>query len=155
MTPSPDTGCASALATPPDPQEQATACRELLRHVCGHLGLPPQDAEGWLDTDVVLLQDIPIAMHLETQAQRLDFYADCGLPRPCDENDLYRHLLEEALSNDLPALSFALHPHSRHIVARGSLHLQATDPEGWLCAGLLLAAVDRIHHLHERFTLAT
>lgn len=126
---------------------------EVLRSLCAHLGASAEEADHILDSGCLRLEGIDFALRLNAETQHLEFYADCGLARPADERELYAHLLEQALSNDLPALAFGLHPQSGHVVAKGSLFLPAIDEEGWLCTALVLAAVDRIGELHETFAL--
>lgn len=135
------------------PDAQAQRLHELLRSLCAHLGASADETDHIVDSGCLRLEGIDFALHLNAGTQHLEFYADCGVARPADERDLYAHLLEQGLSNDLPALTFALHSQSRRIVAKGSLFLPAIDEEGWLCTALVLAAVDRIRELHETFTL--
>lgn len=136
------------------PEASQAHLRELLRNLCTQLGAGADETEHILANGCLRLEGVDVALHLNAQTQHLEFYADGGLPRPADERDLYSHLLEQALSNEIPALSFALHPQSRHVVVKGSLFLPALDEDGSLCMALLLTAVDRIRELQERFSLA-
>lgn len=140
-------------AQAPSAQAQAQRMRELLRSMCTHLGASADETDHILDSGCLQLEGIDFALRLDAVTQHLEFYADCGVPRPADEHDLYRHLLEQGLSNEIPALSFALHPVSGHVVVKGSLFLPAIDEEAWLCTALVLTAVDRIREVHEKFTL--
>lgn len=131
---------------PPEALYDAT-----LRTACAHLAVPPEALERILATQALSLGGIDFALRLNPDTRHLEFFGDCGLPAAGQEGDLYRQLLEDALDNDLPALAYALHPLSRHVVLRGSLPL-CHRAEGELCAALLLAAAARVQQLRQRFS---
>lgn len=125
----------------------------LVRQACTHLGLVAQEADQVVQTGCLRLDDVVFVLHLRAQASQLEILGDGGLPAPHQELELQRHLLAQALTEELPGLTWGLHPVSGHVVARGLLFMPAIDDEGWLLVGLLLAAAERIHDLRERFTL--
>jgi hypothetical protein len=127
----------------------------VLQRACGHLGVDAARPADLLDKEGLLVDGIPFVLRLNEVGEQLEFFADGGRPRDCDEGDVYRHLLEEALSNDIPALSFGVHPASHRVVAKGSMSLAALDDDGQLCAALMLMAAGRVHALQARFSLAT
>lgn len=141
------------LPTPPSAAEQTVRWHHLLRNTCGHLGMAPQDADRILSEEALQVGGIHLALRLNAPVQQGEFYADCGMPAPWQEADVYRHLLEDALVNDMPAISVALHPQSRHIVARACLPLPTLDDEGWLCTAMLLATATRAFEIREKFAL--
>lgn len=128
-------------------------CRQVLRRACMHLGVDAAQHADLLDEADLLVDGVPFVLRLNEVGEQLEFFADGGRPRDCDEGDVYRHLLEEALSNDIPALSFGVHPASHRVVAKGSLSLAALDDDGQLCAALMLMAAGRVHALRSRFSL--
>lgn len=134
-------------------QAQAQRLRELLRRMCSHLGASEAETQHILDNGCLRLEGIDIALHLNGETRHLELFADCGLPRPADEHALYRHLLEQALSEEVPGLTYSLHPESRHLVVKGSLFMPGLDDEAWLCTALVLAAVARVRQVHEKFGL--
>jgi hypothetical protein len=130
-------------------------CRQVLQRACTLLGGDPAQGADLLDTEALLVDGVPFVLRLNPAGEQLEFFADGGRPRECDEVEVCRHLLEEALSNDIPALSFGLHPVSRHVVAKGAMCVATLDDDGQLCAALMLMAAERVHALHARFSLAT
>lgn len=127
--------------------------REVLRHLCSHLGVSADETAPIVDTGCLRIGDVDFVFHLNTTVQQLEFYGDCGVPPAYEEHHLYRHLLHEALANELTGLCFGLHPHSHHVVAKGSLFMPAIDEEGWFCTALVLTALTRIKDLKEKFSL--
>ncbi len=93
---------------------------------------------------------MPFTLRLHAPTRQVEVFGDCGLPCPGQELALYRHLLELALESELPALRFALHPVSGHVVVRGSLAL-AQRQEGELCAALLVLATAQAQELRQKF----
>jgi len=133
--------------------EQALRWRRLLRHTCEHLGIASQDADRILEDQALQVGGIDLALHLNTPVGQGEFYADCGQPEPWQEADVCRSLLEEALTCEIPAITLALHPQSRHIVAKACLPLPVADEDGWLCTAMLLATVTRAREIRQRFAL--
>lgn len=137
----------------PRDDEQALRWSHLLRRTCEHLGIAAPDADRILDTQALQVGGIDLALHLNLPMQAGEFYADCGRPQPWQEADLYPQLLQDALSPEFPGIVLALHPQSRHLVARSCLPLQVADDAGWLCTTLLLATVGRAREVKQRFAL--
>lgn len=125
----------------------------LVRQACMHLGLAAQEADQVVQTGCLRLDDVVFVLNLHAQASQFEILGDGGWPAPHQALELQRHLLAQALEEELPGLTWGLHPVSGHVVARGLLFMPAIDEEGWLLVGLLLAAAQRIHELRERFTL--
>lgn len=147
------TGTETAARPLPRDDEQALRWSQLLRRTCEHLGITAPDTDRIVEEQALQVGGIDLAVHLNLPMQAGEFYADCGRPQPWQEADLYPELLQEALSHDLPGIVLALHPQSRHLVARSCLPLQIADDAGWLCTALLLATVGRARDIRQRFTL--
>lgn len=126
--------------------------RAILRRASTHLGLDGDEADRVVDTRCLRLAGVAFALHLDEETRQLELRGDCGLPEAWQEPALHRHLLQQALEEELPNLSIGLHPASGHVVARGRLFLPSVDGEGWLLAGLLAAAAGRILELREKFS---
>ncbi len=141
------------LPETPSAEAQATRWQLRLRCTCSHLGIPAQEADRILADEALQVGGVGLALRLNLDVQQGEFYADCGLPEPWQEADLHRELLQEALVNDMPSVSLAVHPQSRHVVVKACLSLPAMDDEGWLCTATLLATVTRAHDIAQRFTL--
>ncbi len=145
--------------TAPDPgpmpaASAAPSLEEILAGLCARLGASPAQSADIVASGCLRLEGIDIALRVNGANRHLEFFADCGQPSHWEQADLFQHLLEDALSNDLPALCFARHPVSGHVVAKGSLALAALDAEGWLLTGLLVACLTRIQALHARFAFS-
>lgn len=140
--------------TAPSAEAQTQRLQDVLHALCARLGAGAQESQHIVASGCLRLEGVDFALHLNAATQHLEFFGDCGVPAPYEEAELHRHLLEQALSNEIPSLCFARHPVSGHIVAKGSLFLAAIDDEAWLGAALVLTALTRIKELQERFTLA-
>lgn len=143
----------------PDPLPATTddgpgpALEAVIAQLCGHLGADADQTVDIVAGGCLRIEGVDFALRVNEANQHLEFFGDCGLPSAWEQADLFRHLLEEALSNDLPALCFARHPVSGHVVAKGSLALAGLDPGGWLLLGLIVASLTRIKELRARFAL--
>ena len=126
--------------------------RAILRRASTHLGLDGDEADQVVDTRGLRVAGVCFTLHLDEDTRVLEVRGDCGLPDAWQEAALHRHLLELALDEEIPDLALGLHPVSGHVVARGRLHLPSVDDEGWLLAGLLAAAAQRILELREKFS---
>ncbi|MEY2618356.1 MAG: hypothetical protein RL522_1358 [Pseudomonadota bacterium] len=133
--------------------EPALRWQRQLRCTCDHLHISALDADRVLKEQALHVGGIDLALHLNASVQQGEFYADCGRPEPWQEADICTQLLQEALSCDMPAITLALHPQSRHIVVKACLPLPAADDEGWLCTAMLLATVARAQGIKQRFAL--
>lgn len=151
MTPSPE----SRHARPglPGADEQALHWSRMLRCTCGHLGLTPQDTDRILEEQALKVCGIDLGLRLNAPLHLGEFYADCGQPAPWQEAEVCQLLMQEALSCDLPGITLAQHPQSRHIVARTCLPLSLADEAGWLCTAMLLAAAGHAQDIQQRFAL--
>ena len=130
------------------------AFRAVLRRAITHLGLDGDAADQVLDTGCLRIADVSFAMRLDEESRQVELRGDCGLPEAGQDTALHRHLLHQALEEEIPGLAFGLHPVSGHVVARARLFLPAVDADGWLLAGLLAAAMERILELREKFTFS-
>ncbi len=129
--------------------------RALLRRAGTHLGLDGPQADQVVDTRCLRFAGVTFALHLDEDTRQLEARGDCGLPDAWQEEPaLHRHLLQQALQEDIPGLSFGLHPASGHVVARARLFLPWVDPDGWLLAGLIATTADRVLELREKFSFS-
>ncbi len=124
-----------------------------MRRASTHLGLDGDQADQAVDTRCLRFAGVAFTLHLDEVTGLLEVRGDCGLPGAWQEEPaLHRHLLHQALEEDIPDLSFGLHPVSGHVVARGRVFLASVDGEGWLVAGLIAAAAERVLELREKFS---
>lgn len=126
--------------------------RDILRRAAVHLGLDGEAADQVAGTGCLRLEGVSFAIDLDEATRQARVRADCGLAAPREEADLHRHLLVQALEEEIPGLAFGVHPVSGHVVARGQLFLPSADDDGWLLAALVAAAFSRIVELHEKFS---
>ncbi|MFD0668677.1 hypothetical protein ACT80S_13235 [Ramlibacter sp. MAHUQ-53] len=126
---------------------------EILVRLCARLGVGDAQAADIVASGCLNIEGVDFALRVNEANQHLEFFGDCGTPVPGEQADVFCHLLEEALSNDLPALCFARHPGSGHLVAKGSLALAGLDPDGWLLTALLVSCLTKIKALQGRFAL--
>lgn len=126
---------------------------EVLRQLCARLGVADAQAADIVASGSLNIEGVDFVLRVNEANQHLEFFGDCGTPVPGEQAEVFRHLLEEALSNDLPALCFARHPDSGHLVAKGSLALAGLDPEGWLLTALLVTSLTKIKALQGTFAL--
>ncbi|MEY4652590.1 MAG: hypothetical protein RI884_1171 [Pseudomonadota bacterium] len=147
------TGTGGAGPVPPAGGEPALRWHHLLRCTCEHLGITASDTDRIVEEQALQVGGIDLALHLNAPGRQGEFYADCGRPEPWQEADVYQQLLQEALSHDWPSITLALHPQSRHIVAKACLPLSIADEDGWLCTTLMLVTIGRALDIRQRFTL--
>ncbi len=146
------------LPMTPDPQAPATEApsprlEDLLTQLCAHLGASPAQVADIAASGCLRIEGVDFALRVNEANRHLEFFGDCGVPSAWEQAELFRHLLEDALSNDLPALCFARHPVSGHVVAKGSLALAGLDPDGWLLLTLIVTSLTRIKEIRAKFAL--
>lgn len=144
---------AEAFGAPPGQGGPEAGAQDLLAAICMQLGSSPEDSRDIAASGCLRFDDIDFVLHVNEATQHLELYGDCGLPPPCDEAVLHRELLEEALANEIPALSLGVHPHSRRVIVKGSLCLPNADADGALGTCVLLLAAAWARGLRERFNL--
>lgn len=131
------------------------AFRAIVRRACTHLGLDGAQADQVVDTGCLRIEGVSFLLSLEEATRQLEVRGDCGLPDPWQDAALHRHLLHQALEEDIPGLAFGVHPVSGHVVVRTRLFLPSVDDEGWLLAGLVAAALGRIVELREKYSFTS
>ncbi len=131
------------------------AFRAILRRACTHLGLGGEEADQVLDTGCLRIAGVSFLLHLDEATRQVDVRGDCGRPDAWQDAELHRHLLQQALEEEIPGLAFGLHPVSGHVVARVRVFVPSVDEEGWLLVGVLAAALERIMELRGKFSFST
>lgn len=137
----------------PEGRDAGHGSQDLLAAICMHLGSSPEDSRDIAASGCLRFDEVDFVLHMNEATQHLELYGDCGLPAACDEAQLHRQLLEEALTNETPGLSLGVHPQSRRVVVKASLFVPAADADGCLCTCVLLLAAGWARSLRERFSL--
>lgn len=140
---------ASAGVAPGQAMDQAG----LVAMICTQLGATPADTQQIAASGCLTLEDVDLVLRLNDTTQQLEIYADAGVPHPCDEPAVYRHLLEASLANGLPATSVGIHPDSGAVVCKGTVFAPLLMPDDQLCSSIVLVLVSQARQLRERFGL--
>jgi hypothetical protein len=114
----------------------------MLRRLCRLTHLPEADEPRVIESQALLLSDVPISFRLESWSGFVKMYADAGEPAPACAHDVYRTVLEQQLCLPAPfQVVVGLHSETNHIMLYACAPLSISSETDQNLLALLEACV--------------